>query len=93
MSFRVPPALALGLATAIGFGLIGPVALADVQPTMQGALTNLQQAKELLEKAEHDKGGYREKALRAVDNAIREVQEGMQYANTHPATTPRPPQQ
>ena len=40
----------------------------------------MQEAKEELKRAEHDKGGHREKALDLTDSAIKEVREGMRFA-------------
>lgn len=53
------------------------------QPEMHGALEHLHQAKENLEKAKHDKGGHRERALQLVDQAISEVNAGIEYAIHH----------
>ena len=50
------------------------------QPHMQAALQHLQEAKEELNRAEHEKGGHREKALDLNDSAIKEVREGMRFA-------------
>jgi hypothetical protein len=50
------------------------------QPHMEAALQHLQQAKEELNRAEHDKGGHRQKALELTESAIHEVKEGMHYA-------------
>jgi hypothetical protein len=47
------------------------------QPNMESALDSLQSAKVSLERAAHNKGGYRVRALEHVNEAIREVQEGM----------------
>ena len=49
----------------------------DAQPHMQAALDALNQAKQHLQEAMHDKGGHRAAALKAVDDAIRHVQMGM----------------
>ncbi|MFQ6537829.1 MULTISPECIES: hypothetical protein [Aphanothece] len=58
-------------------------ALAD-QPNMKSALMSLNQARTSLEKAAHDKGGHRVKALKAIDEAIREVEAGIDYDRLHP---------
>jgi len=57
-------------------------AFAD-QPNMDAALAALTQAKESLLKATADKGGHRAKAIKAVDQAIAEVQAGIAYAKKH----------
>jgi hypothetical protein len=67
--------LTLGLFT-------GYRALADVkQPHMESALHHLEEAKEQLQMAEHDKDGHREKALEITEHAMEEVKAGMQYAD------------
>jgi hypothetical protein len=58
------------------------VALAE-QGNMEAALMHLNEAKASLERAEHNKGGHREKALKEVNEAIHHVQEGIEYANQH----------
>ena len=50
---------------------------------MTAALQLLREAKEKLEAASRDKGGHRVRALQHIDQAISEVQAGMQYDNTH----------
>ena len=56
---------------------------AEKQPHMRGALESLKKAKAQLEKAEADKGGHRAAAMKLVDQAIEEVQAGMEFANKH----------
>ncbi len=56
---------------------------AENQPHMKAALEHLQAAKAELQKAEADKGGHREAALKATDEAIHHVHEGIEYANKH----------
>ena len=53
------------------------------QPHMQAALEALQQAKHHLEEAKHDKGGHRAAALKAVNDAIKHVKEGMEVGEKH----------
>lgn len=65
-------------------GLLIPLAYAEKQPHMQHALHALENAKAQLEKAEHDKGGHRVKAIELINQAIGEVQAGIEYDNTHP---------
>jgi hypothetical protein len=55
----------------------------EAQPEMTAAMEHLQQAAQNLERASHDKGGHRAKALELVQQAMREVQTGIQYDNTH----------
>lgn len=54
---------------------------AEYQPNMQAAMQYLQQAQQSLQNAASDKGGHKERALQLVNQAMGEVQEGMQYAN------------
>jgi hypothetical protein len=53
------------------------------QPNMQTALDHFRQARASLEHAEHNKGGWRERAVQAADAAIRETNAGCAYADTH----------
>lgn len=53
------------------------------QPNMAEALGHLRNARGFLERAEHDKGGWRVKAIEATDMAIRETERGCAFANTH----------
>jgi hypothetical protein len=50
------------------------------QPHMQAALNELQGAKSELQVALSDKGGHRVRAIRLIDDAIGEVEAGMEYA-------------
>ncbi len=56
---------------------------AENQPHMKAALEHLQAAKAELEKAEADKGGHREAALKATNEAIGHTKEGIEFANKH----------
>ena len=47
------------------------------QPHMQAALDHLRQAKSNLERGTSDKGGYRRRAIDAVNDAINETQKGI----------------
>ena len=51
-------------------------ALAD-QPHMRRALENLRAARAELEVAEHNKGGWRLRAIQNTDRAIHETENGM----------------
>jgi hypothetical protein len=53
------------------------------QPNMQGALEGFRSARAALDRAEHNKGGWRDRAIGAADNGIRETQAGCAYADTH----------
>lgn len=55
----------------------------EAQPHMRAALDHLREAQRELEAASHDKGGHRSKAVSLVKQAIVQVNEGIQYDNTH----------
>jgi hypothetical protein len=46
------------------------------QPNMSAALTQLRGARASLGNAEHNKGGWRDNAIKATDDAIREASRG-----------------
>ena len=48
-------------------------------PHIRGAIRELQEAKRELQAAAHDFGGHREEALKACDEAIRQLQEALKY--------------
>jgi hypothetical protein len=54
------------------------------QPVMNAAVQYLQRAVKYLQSGANDKGGHRLKAVTAAQQAIREVQAGIQYADAHP---------
>jgi DNA-binding FadR family transcriptional regulator len=72
--------LVLSLSSA---AFAAPAPTPEAQPEMTAALEHLREAKKALESASHDKGGHRVKAIAAVNEAIRHVQEGIQYDNAH----------
>ena len=55
----------------------------EAQPEMTAAIQHLREAQRNLEAASHDKGGHRVKALQHINQAIAEVDAGIQYDNTH----------
>ena len=55
----------------------------EVQPHMTAAIQSLREAQRSLEQASRNKGGHRERALELVNQAIAEVEAGIQYDNTH----------
>ncbi|HKE56622.1 MAG TPA: hypothetical protein VKB46_07970 [Pyrinomonadaceae bacterium] len=69
----------LFLLTMSGFALATP----PDQPHMEAARDSLQKAKAELQVAEHNKGGHRAKAVGLVNNAIAEVNRGIQFAKKH----------
>jgi hypothetical protein len=50
---------------------------------MTAAQQSLRAAATSLGKAEHNKGGWRDRALTATNNAIHETETGCAYADTH----------
>jgi hypothetical protein len=77
LSLRSPLARSLLMAAigAGGFVIGGAIA---AQPHMQGALSALMTARAELQVAEHNKGGHRAVALERVNEAIRQVQMGIE---------------
>ena len=53
------------------------------QPNMAAGLANLVRARQALDKAEHNKGGWRVLAIEATDAALRETNRGCAFADTH----------
>jgi len=74
--------IALLIVTAIASGFVAGRASAD-QPHMQAAMDHLRLAKVELEKADRDKGGHRENALRLTNDAIAEVEHGIRFDRHH----------
>jgi hypothetical protein len=50
---------------------------------MVAARDHLREARASLDRAEANKGGHREKAIELVDGAIRQVDDGIEWAKTH----------
>ena len=73
--------LAVTLMVGFGSGYVVSDAHAEKQPLMRMALKHLQVAKTKLQKASHDKGGHRVKALEYVNQAIVEVKKGIKHDN------------
>jgi hypothetical protein len=72
-------ALAGVLAVVVGWGqLVRPAAAGEKQLHMRSALVNLKAAKGQLEKASADKGGHRVKAIELTQQAIDEVDKGIE---------------
>ena len=74
--------LGLVLLAAVVSGFIGGRALAE-QPHMRAALEHLRAAKGELEVAERDKGGHRVRALHLINEAIGQVEAGVQFDRNH----------
>jgi hypothetical protein len=56
---------------------------AQGQPHMQAGLEHLKQAKASLEKATADKGGHRAKAIQLINEAMVEVEKGIEFDKKH----------
>ena len=52
---------------------------AEPHPEIRAAINSLRRAKEHLEHAAHDFGGHRVEAIRATDEAIKQLQEALRY--------------
>lgn len=74
--------LGLVLLAAVAFGFLGGRAVAD-QPHMRAALEHLRAARAELEVSDRDKGGHRARALHLVQDAIGQVEMGVQFDRTH----------
>ncbi len=85
MNFWKPVALCAIGALVVSVGT--QIALAEGacrnQVNMATALEHFRQARASLERAEHNKGGWRERAIQAADTAIRETNAGCAFADTH----------
>jgi hypothetical protein len=55
----------------------------EAQPEMAAAIQHLREAQQSLESASRDKGGHRVNALQHINQAIAEVEAGIQYDNGH----------
>lgn len=53
------------------------------QPHMAAAMESLKSAKTHLQEAAEDKGGHRAAAIKHVDEAMKQVQAGIDYAAAH----------
>ena len=51
----------------------------EQHPHIRAAIRELREARRELETAAHDFGGHRKEAIEAVDNAIKQLQEALEY--------------
>jgi hypothetical protein len=72
-----------GLTGSIGMQVAAAEGACHNQGNMQAALDHFKQARASLDKAEHNKGGWRDRAIQAADTAIRETNAGCAFADTH----------
>ena len=75
--------LSLALGSVFFVGRHTATAAPADQPHMQEALRALQAAQRQLSAANADKGGHRVKAEKYVQEAVEEVQKGIDYDRTH----------
>ena len=77
--------LVLTVAFSVGCGHRAAVAPSGAacnnQPNMAAGLDSLRNAKASLDVAEHDKGGWRDNAIQATNNAIAETERGCASAD------------
>jgi hypothetical protein len=74
--------LAVALVASIGIQTAWAGVCHD-QPNMAHAAELLHQARAALDKAEHNKGDWRVKAIEATNKAIAETDRGCAFADTH----------
>jgi hypothetical protein len=51
----------------------------EQHPHIRAAIRELKEARHELETAAHDFGGHRKEAIEAVDNALKQLQEALEY--------------
>ena len=72
-----------GLALSVGTQMASAAGVCHDQPNMAGAVSSLKSARAYLDKAEHNKGGWRVAAIEATNKAIVEADRGCAFADTH----------
>jgi hypothetical protein len=78
--------LAAGLVASIGVQVASAqsnIGNCHNQPNMLAAAHSLYAARDSLIKAEHNKGGWRERAQAATATAIKETENGCAFADSH----------
>jgi len=74
---RTPAAAAVPAATSQPNA--APAAIPEPHPEIRDAIAALRRAKDHMEHAAHDFGGHRVEALRATDEAIRQLEDCLKY--------------
>ena len=74
---------ALAVLLACGGGAVAVRPAAADQPHMESARDHIQAAHGELEHAEANKGGHRERAIALLDQALGEVNAGIEFARGH----------
>jgi hypothetical protein len=69
--------LRMSLVLVTMIGAMGLQSIRADQPNMRAALAHLREAKAALQRAEHNKGGHRTRAIEIVNQAIAEVEAGI----------------
>jgi hypothetical protein len=70
----------IGLIIVVAMAALGLNSARADQPHMRAALEHLRAARAELKMAEHDKGGWRVRAIGSVDQAIADTERGMNFA-------------
>ena len=84
MNYWKPVALCSIAALAISISTqIAAAGVCHDQPNMANAAASLKSARAYLDKAEHNKGGWRVAAIEATNKAIAETDRGCAFADTH----------
>ena len=69
---------------ALGVAVLGAAPVrAERQPHMHAAIKHLRTAHKALADATHDKGTHRVEAMRLIEAAIKQCEEGIAFDNTH----------
>ena len=92
--FSTAAVLAVSLVLGLSTVTVPAQDKGEKHPHMQAALKQLGQVERQLERAAHDYGGHRAKALQLVKQAEQEIKEGIAYDEKNPApkSTPKPKQ-
>jgi hypothetical protein len=72
-----------GLVLSVGTQMSSAAGVCHDQPNMAAANQALHAARTSLDKAEHNKGGWRVAAIEATNKAIAESDRGCAFADTH----------
>jgi hypothetical protein len=75
--------LRVGVVLITAIAAMGLASARADQPHMQAALEHLRAARAELRVAEHDKGGWRVRALANVDRAIADTERGIGFDRRH----------
>ncbi|HLJ23484.1 MAG TPA: hypothetical protein VKT71_05195 [Candidatus Acidoferrales bacterium] len=73
------PAAAAAVPAATPQPAASPAAVPEPHPEIREAIGSLRRAKEHLEHAAHDFGGHRVEAIKATDEAIRQLQDCLKF--------------